>query len=238
MIRNRRLFIVSLGLLLLLLLIVLISKIKIYTVQGCSMEPCLSSGDRLIVYSISPYANQSPRSRFTDDCICKEQKLAFQRNNRKGLKQGDIVVFETPNDQKIVVKRILGIPGDTINQIDRMPISEPTHSDSDTKHYGTYGNDLTLGAFENAIILPTRDSKVHIDQNNLKEYQSIIDGHNSLSVGWDLGELAIRGSDNNYVTFEQGYYYLIGDNLDHSKDSRHYGCIPGKSISGKVICKF
>lgn len=36
------------------------------------------------------------------------------------------------------------------------------------------------------------------------------------------------------VTVPEGQYFVLGDNRGHSRDSRQYGCIPRKSIIGKV----
>jgi nickel-type superoxide dismutase maturation protease len=40
-----------------------------------------------------------------------------------------------------------------------------------------------------------------------------------------------------YIT-EDGTFFLLGDNLSHSTDSRNFGTIPLKNIIGKVICRF
>lgn len=35
----------------------------------------------------------------------------------------------------------------------------------------------------------------------------------------------------------RGHYFLVGDNLDDSNDSRHYGAVTRDYIKGKVIAK-
>lgn len=35
--------------------------------------------------------------------------------------------------------------------------------------------------------------------------------------------------------YTNNYYYLVGDNRKFSNDSRHWGCIPEKNISGRAI---
>lgn len=36
---------------------------------------------------------------------------------------------------------------------------------------------------------------------------------------------------------ERGHFYLIGDNLDDSEDSRHYGAVTKDYIKGKVVAR-
>jgi nickel-type superoxide dismutase maturation protease len=36
---------------------------------------------------------------------------------------------------------------------------------------------------------------------------------------------------------ERGHYFLVGDNLDDSRDSRHYGAVTREYIKGKVVAR-
>lgn len=36
---------------------------------------------------------------------------------------------------------------------------------------------------------------------------------------------------------EHGHYYLVGDNLEDSTDSRHYGAVTREYIKGKVVAR-
>jgi nickel-type superoxide dismutase maturation protease len=36
---------------------------------------------------------------------------------------------------------------------------------------------------------------------------------------------------------ERGHYFLIGDNLEDSTDSRHYGAVTREYIKGKVVAR-
>lgn len=37
---------------------------------------------------------------------------------------------------------------------------------------------------------------------------------------------------------EHGHYFLIGDNLEDSNDSRHFGAVARNYIKGKVVARF
>jgi len=36
---------------------------------------------------------------------------------------------------------------------------------------------------------------------------------------------------------ERGHYFLVGDNLDDSDDSRHFGAVTREYIKGKVVAR-
>lgn len=36
----------------------------------------------------------------------------------------------------------------------------------------------------------------------------------------------------------KGHYFLAGDNLHASTDSRHFGCVPASAIQGRVVASF
>lgn len=36
---------------------------------------------------------------------------------------------------------------------------------------------------------------------------------------------------------QRGHYYLVGDNLDDSNDSRHFGAVTREYIKGKVVAR-
>ena len=83
--------------------------------------------------------------------------------------------------------------------------------------------------------IPEKGKKVELNLNVLPLYKKIIREYegNTLSV---LGnEISINGQVTNSYTFQQDYYWMMGDNRDHSEDSRAWGYVPENHIVGTPI---
>lgn len=85
------------------------------------------------------------------------------------------------------------------------------------------------------IYVPKKGETVPLDLKVLPLYKKIIREYegNTLSV---LGnEISINGEVADSYTFKQDYYWMMGDNRDHSEDSRAWGYVPENHIVGTPI---
>jgi signal peptidase I len=127
----------------------------------------------------------------------------------RDIQRGDIVVFHHPRPP-LLVKRVVGLPGDRIRvddgkvSVNGARISEP------------------YAAFEPAAINPARDifpGKIYSDPNVDPEWwrrlQSLVQN----------GELIVP----------QGQYFVLGDNRNHSEDSRFWGLVPRQAIVARPL---
>lgn len=151
------------------------------TVQQSSMEHTLHENDVLIIEKVS-YLFSSPQK---EDIIVFVEEEAVAASYLKKL----TVLFQDIGGKFLrqpvrtrLVKRVIGVPGDTIMIMDGH----------------VYVNDLQL---EEAYVEdPT--------------YVKVIDYP---------------------ITVPDGFYFVLGDNRDVSKDSRHFGLIEETHIEGKAI---
>jgi len=85
------------------------------------------------------------------------------------------------------------------------------------------------------IYIPGKGDTVPIDLQSLPLYKKIIRDYEGNIVGVSGNQVIINGSATDTYTFKQDYYWMMGDNRDHSEDSRSWGYVPANHIVGKPI---
>lgn len=226
-----------------------------------SMEPTIEAGDHILVNKMIP----GPRI-FTDWQFFHNGNWKMKRwKGIRSLRRGEVAVFNFPisnnNWRKIemdfnvhYVKRIMGIPGDTIR------IKNGFYSInylSDT--LGVFNNQKQLFNTSDSLLhkkvlnafphnkkhqwtiksfgpfyIPRAGDKLKIDLDNLALYRKLIEYETDKRLKVSTDSVFMDGEHFTYYTFMQNYYFMAGDQVLNSQDSRYWGLLPEDHIIGKA----
>jgi signal peptidase I len=136
------------------------------------------------------------------------------------VQRGDIIVFKYPVDPSVnYIKRVIGLPGDVIEVIDKR----------------VYVNGALLEVPEE---IPATELKADLDNKfkefNLHVYKTSTGKHQHLFIeSEDIYDP--RTAQKARMQIPDGQYFVMGDNRDFSQDSRVWGLVPFENIKGRAI---
>ena len=176
-----------------------------FYIPSSSMEPTLLIGDRIFV---SKYTYGFSKHSFPFSPNIFKQRIFYENP-----KQGDLVVFKTPVDNRTdYIKRLIGLPGDEIQFI------EGNIFINDKKIVRRKINSNNL----------VRCGKFSF---NVNTYEEILpNGIKHIAVYNELGTL----QNTKKFKVPENNFFLLGDNRDCSKDSRYLGSVNFVNLVGKA----
>ena len=187
----------TIGSAILLAMFIRIVLFEAFEIEGPSMEPTLLNGDRVVVSKFSyglflPFMNEAVATWGQPDA-------------------GDVVIVRSPRDNVDIVKRVVGLPGDSIELRDgiiyrnREPVPSVSQGGClDRPDAGPFGCEWV-------------EEKL---------------GDHTYRISRNLDSIrTTRGP----ITVEPGRIYVLGDHRDRSNDSRALGTIPISRVKGQVL---
>lgn len=177
-------WIFTMGITIIVTLFIVANIFSITQVKGKSMEPTFLDGERVINYKLGYNFTDPKRSEIiiVNTFESKNGIISNVINEAKDIMDNISYKFTKKSEVKYIIKRIIAIPGDTID---------------------------------------IRDGSVYLNDNKLEE--SYIKGQ------------TFENSDFSYpLDIPVNKVFVLGDNREHSLDSRGLGLIDYEQIKGKV----
>ena len=159
-------------------------------VPTSSMKPTIVEGDRIWVNKLA-YDIRVPLTHVSLKRLADPER-------------GDIIVFDSASADKRLVKRVIGLPGDTISM---------------------RNNVLSI----NSRALPYR---LEDSEHGVVAMREVLGDQDHLI--WIDTRLAGRQSSFLPVTVPAEHYLVLGDNRNNSADSRFIGFVPRAEIIGRT----
>ena len=184
-----------------------------FHIPSGSMVPGLMQGDYIITSKYSVGYGQHAATPFP---FPVKKGRWFERE----LKRGDVIVFRPEGDNKNFIKRVVGLPGDQLQMKQGRLYLNGEHVP--VEKIGNFDYENNFGNIENADLLVE-------SLPNGRSYE-ILDAQKNAPL---LDRTEVR-------TVPAGYYFMMGDNRDHSYDSRvsvakgGAGIVPKENIIGRA----
>lgn len=226
-----------------------------------SMIPTFLPGDRIIVDK--NIAGARIYSDLTFDSNGIELKSWRMRGKRE-IRPNDIIVFNFPHHEgkinfvinNVYAKRCIGVPGDSVEIINghfknnnyRNPIGVERMQDVFAQMSDCIFPDFVLHSIPHdrhlpwtiknfgPLYLPRKGDHVKLTAKEGSLYRMLLEWETrkSITFDWETDRVFADGNTLDFHTFCHSYYFMCGDNVSNSNDSRYWGLVPEEYIVGVV----
>ena len=235
-----------------------VTSLASFRIPTDSMQPALHPGDNILVNK----SIMGARIFNIWDAAEEKEVEMHRLPGLGKVKRNDVLVFHYPyphkNDSlsmhllKYYVKRCIALPGDTMGitqghyyikginepignieaqkRIERLRKEDARGIVMNTYPWDKY-IDWTIQNF-GPLHVPARGQKVVMDSTAVKLYRNLIEWEQKEKLTFQGKEIFLGDSLIHEYRFQENYYFMGGDYMENSKDSRYWGLLPEPYIVG------
>jgi len=236
---------------------------SIITIPSNSMEPTVLAGDRIIVNKQipGPRVYKNLRQIRVDGKVQTKRIKGLRMVRRNDILVFNFPYSEgwgkiNMDLNVLYLKRCVALPGDTFSiengtyRVKNCPDSlgclfrqrellRMSKSDFSKGVWNSFPYDTTRYQWDikdfGPLYVPASGASISLDTLNFRLYKNLIEYETDKSLDVCDG-LVYSGSDViNAYTFKLNYYFMAGDYVFNSQDSRYWGLLPEDCIIGKAI---
>lgn len=232
-----------------------------FIIPTWSMSPTLVAGDRVVVNKLIMGARLYTDFDFKQN---GQELKSIRMKGLRGLRHNDIVVFNYPQVggriafkiNYVYCKRCVALPGDTLNIVNgiyknnnygdtlglhtvqlRLAAVDETQYSAEAR--AVYPFDTRVGwTFKNMgpLYIPCKGDIMTLTPKEGTVYKGLLEFETGkrVTVNWDKDLVLLDGKPTHSYEWTNNYYFMAGDNVFDSMDSRYWGLVPEDYIVGVV----
>ncbi|MCM1373294.1 MAG: signal peptidase I [Bacteroides sp.] len=232
-----------------------------FIIPSWSMAPTLVPGDRVVVNKLIMGARLYTDFNFRQG---GQELKSIRMKGMRSLKHNDIAVFNYPQVggriafkiNYVYCKRCVALPGDTLSIVDghyrnnnyrdtlglhtmQTRLSEVDEAGYSAEALAVYPFDEHVGwTFKRMgpLYIPRRGDIMPLTPKEGVVYKSLLEHETGkqITVDWEQNTVMMNGKVATKHEWRNNYYFMAGDNVFDSMDSRYWGLVPEDYIVGVV----
>jgi len=240
-------------------LILRLFVVDFYSIPSDSMSPAIEPGDFILVNKLSFGARMYKNFDFLKN---QTEPETWRVKGYAPMRHGDVVVFNFPYSKswnkirmhlsRFYVKRCIGLPGDTLCIRKGFYEINGLSGFGNLKEQsmiGSYRGEFPPGIFHTIpfdsrlnwniqnmgpLYIPRQGDRIVLDTIHCRLYRKMIEYESGLTIRERGGQVFGNDSLMHSYTFRTDWYFMGGDKMWNSQDSRYIGLIPKEFIVGKA----
>lgn len=231
-----------------------------FKIPSNSMEPGLITGDNILV--CKPIVG--PRIFNLFATLREEQTEIRRIPGFSSVKRNDVLVFNFPHPKdwskiemhimKYYIKRCVAIPGDSLMirngfyQVKGID-AELGNIESQKRVSAKDSSEIPKGVFWGfpydsefqwniknfgPFYIPGKGDKIEMNRANAVLYRKVIEWEQKETLRITNDTIYLNNQQITMYTFKKNYYFMAGDRVEDSQDSRYWGLLPEEYIVGKA----